>query len=262
MKRRLLSIVMILFLFPLTVNAMTPDEKGYALAAEHKRVDTGWLDISADAHMTLKNKQGQEAERKFHFKIMEIVNDGNKMLVVFDSPRDIKGTALSTFSHKDRNDDQWLFLPELKRVKRISSENRSGSFVGTEFAYEDITSEELERYTYKYLRDEVQAGKDCYVVERFPVDKENTGYTRAILWFDKATYLTLKMDFYDRKNVLLKTLLLKDYHEYLGIFYRPHLEIMTNHQTGKSTHLAWSNFKWRNGVKDNEFDKNSLKRAR
>ena len=117
---------------------------------------------------------------------------------MFDKPRDVKGTAFLSFSHAVGADDQWLYLPALKRVKRIASRNKSGPFMGSEFAYEDLSSFEVEKYTYKFLRDETCEGGTCYVVEQYPVDK-NSGYTRRVVWLDHNEYRVWKIDFYDRK---------------------------------------------------------------
>jgi outer membrane lipoprotein-sorting protein len=195
-------------------------------------------------------------------KILEVESDGDKNLTIFDNPRDVKGTAFLTYSHKVRDDDQWLYLPALKRVKRISSRNKSGSFMGSEFAYEDYASQEVEKYTYKWIRDEVYEGQESFVVERYPVDKKNSGYTRQVTWIDKKDYRTLKVEYFDRKNSHLKTLTIKGYKKYLDKYWRADELNMVNHQNGKSTRLEFSNYKFKIGLKDSDFNKNSLKRAR
>ena len=123
----------------------------------------------------------------------------------FDRPRDIKGTAFLSFTHAVGADDQWLYLPALKRVKRISSNNKSGPFLGSEFAYEDFSSQEVAKYKYKYLRDEEYKDMPCFVLERYPVDK-NSGYTRQIGWIDQAEYRLQKIESYDRKDELWKVI--------------------------------------------------------
>ena len=165
--------------------------------------------------MILKNRQGEESTRYLRFRVLEVNGDGDKNLTIFDRPRDIKKTAFLNFTHARANDDQWLYLPALKRVKRISSSNKSGPFVGSEFAYEDITSQEVEKYTYKWIRDEEYQGQKSFVFERYPAYK-NSGYTRQVVWIDQQNYRTLKVDFYDRKNVLLKTLTLTGHQKYLN----------------------------------------------
>jgi outer membrane lipoprotein-sorting protein len=254
--------MLLLLLLPLAAVAQTPEEKGLAIAQEADKRDTGFGDSTADMLMILKNKHGQKSERKIRTRTLEVKDDGDKSLSIFDTPRDVKGTAFLNFTHKVADDDQWLFLPALKRVKRISSRNKSGSFMGSEFAYEDISSQEVEKYTYKWIRDEAYDGNECFVIELYPVDKKNSGYTRQVVWIDKAEYRQFKIEYYDRKNSLLKTLTVKGYKKYLDKFWRADEMNMVNHQTGKSTSLVLSNYKFRTGLTEKDFNKNSLKRAR
>jgi len=261
MKKCLIITLFVLVLQPAFLFAETPEEKGLAIAREDDRRDNGFGDFTSDMVMNLKNRHGEESRRIIRNRTLEVEGDGDKSLVIFDEPRDVKGTALLNFAHKTGNDDQWLYLPALKRVKRISSANKSGSFMGSEFAYEDVTSQEVEKYTYKWIRDEMHEGMECFVFERYPA-YQNSGYTRQVVWLDKAEYRLLKIDFYDRKNALLKTLKHRGYQKYLDKFWYPDEMYMENHQSGKTTLLVWSNYKFQNGLKDSDFDKNSLKRAR
>ena len=256
-----LASILIIFLLVINAQAETPEEKGLAIAKEADRRDTGWGDQKARLQMILRNRHGDKSIREMHNRSLEVQGDGDKTLIVFDRPRDVKGTAFLSFTHALKPDDQWLYLPALKRVKRISSSNKSGPFMGSEFAYEDISSQEVEKYTYKYLRDEVYEGRPVFVLERFPQYK-NSGYTRMVTWLDKETWSPLKIDFYDRKNSLLKTLTYHDYKQYLGKYWRADRMEMVNHVTGKSTTLLWKEYKFGNGFTDRDFDKNSLKRAR
>jgi len=251
----------LLCLLPFNLLAETPEEKGLAIAQEADRRDSGFRNYSNDVRMILKNKQGQESVREIRSRTLEVDGDGDKSMTIFDQPRDVKGTALLSFTHKSGPDDQWLYLPALKRVKRIASDNKSGPFMGSEFAYEDITSQEIDKYTYKFLRDDTLDGLDVFVFERYPVDKKS-GYTRQIIWLDQENYKERKIEYYDRKNVLLKTLIFADYNLYLDKYYRAHDMYMVNHQKGKSTRLLQTNFNFDVELTDRDFDKNSLKRAR
>lgn len=251
----------LLCVLSLGVHAESPEEKGLAIAQEADSRDSGFVDYTNDVKMILRNKQGQESVREIRSRTLEVDGDGDKSLTVFDEPRDVKGTALLSFTHKTGPDDQWLYLPALKRVKRIASDNKSGPFMGSEFAYEDITSQEVDKYTYKFLRDDTLDGMDVFVFERYPVD-EKSGYTRQIIWLDKEHYKERKIEYYDRKNALLKTLTFTDYNQYLDKFWRAHEMYMVNHQTGKSTTLEQNNYQFQTGLTDRDFDKNSLKRAR
>ncbi len=261
MMRILGMILVVLVGLPVGGVAETPEEKGLAIAVEDERRDNGFIDYKANLTMLLKNRHGEESHRFMRTHNLEVQGDGDKSLVVFDRPRDIKGTALLNYTHKTGPDDQWLFLPALKRVKRISSANKSGSFMGSEFAYEDVTSQEVEKYTYKWIRDESLDGMECFVFERYPTYK-NSGNKLQVVWLDKKEYRMLKIDFYDRKNALLKTQSFRGYNKYLDQYWYPDEMFMENHQTGKSTLLKWSDYKFRNGFKDKDFNKNSLKRAR
>ncbi|MDX1253125.1 MAG: outer membrane lipoprotein-sorting protein [Gammaproteobacteria bacterium] len=258
---RKLFLLLALSLTSINAFAETPEEKGLAIAVEADRRDLGFGDFTADMLMILKNKQGEESTRVVRVQNLEVKDDGDKSLSIFDEPADVKGTTMLTYSHKVEDDDQWMYLPALKRVKRIASDNKSGSYMGSEFAYEDIGSQEVEKYTYKYLRDEVIEGQPCFVVERYPVNK-NSGYKRQVTWIDKAEYRPWKIDFYDRKDSLLKTLTIKGYKQYLKKHWRPDEMFMVNHQTGKSTLLKWSNYKFHAGLTDADFTQESLKRAR
>ncbi len=240
-----------------SVYAQTAQEQGEAIAREADRRDSGYGDVSADLEMVLTNKQGQSAQRQMHISSMETAGDGDKSITLFDSPPDVKGTAMLTFSHKREDDDQWLYLPALKRVKRIASGNRSGSFMGSEFAYEDMGSQEVEKFTYHYLRDEACGELQCFVIERYPVER-SSGYKRQVVWVDKEHYRIQKTEFYDRKDVLLKTLNVSGYQLYLDHYWRAREMRMVNHQTGKSTTLTWRDYRFRTGLKDQDFNKARL----
>ena len=254
-------IPVLLLLAPILVQAATPEERGLEIANEVEARDTGFHDFKAIMTMLLRNRHGEESLRDMRNQTLEVENDGDKTLVIFDEPRDVKGTALLSFSHKVGDDDQWLYLPALKRVKRIASRNKSGPFMGSEFAYEDISSQEVEKYTYKYIGDSEHDGIACFLQERYPVDP-NSGYTRQQVWIDKQRYIPLKIDYYDRKNALLKTLVFRGYQQYLDQYWRADEMYMENHQTGKSTLLTWKKYDFRTGLTDSDFNKNSLKRAR
>ena len=132
--------------------------------------------------------------------------------------------------------------------------------MGSEFAFEDLSSQTVEKYTYDYLKDEPCGDLTCFVVKRFPTD-ENSGYTSQIAWIDQNEYRVHKIDFYDRKEALLKTLVAEGYKQYLDQFWRPEKMSMQNHQTGKSTDLIWKNYQFKTGLNDSDFSQNSLKRA-
>jgi len=249
----------------LSVNAfakapVNPQQKGLQIAKAADAKDTGFGDSTANMVMTLKNRAGKTSRRIIRIKTLEGKGDGDKSLSLFDQPQDVKGTAMLTFSHGLKPDDQWLYLPALKRVKRINSRNKSGPFMGSEFAFEDLGSQEVEKYKYKYLRNEkCGPGWTCTVTERIPAYKYS-GYSKQLVWLDTKEYRPVKVMFYDRKNSLLKTLQATGFKKYLGRYWRPSTMNMINHQTGKSTVLQWTNYKFKTGLTARDFNKKAIAR--
>lgn len=264
---KMLSRVLITALFAVVLAggayAQTAEEKGFEIAARSDRSDRGFGDSQVELQMVLRNAKGQESQRLMTQKVLEVPDEnlGDKSLVVFESPADINGTALLSHTKILDPDDQWLFLPALKRIKRISSKNKSGPFVGSEFAFEDFTGLELNKYSYKFIGTEACGAFTCDVVERTPL-YEYSGYTKQISWVDQEVFQVRKVDYYDRKGALLKTLTFEEYREYGVGIWRSHLLRMVNHQTGKSTDLVFSEFQFKTGVSDKDFQKGILTRIR
>lgn len=244
-----------------------PEARGLAIAEETERRDQGFGDSASEMRMILRNAQGEESVRELRQQVLENPDpeDGDLSLIVFDRPRDVEGTALLTHAHLLEDDDQWLYLPAIARERRISSSNKSGPFLGSEFAYEDFSSTEVGKYDYLWLRDETcpepYIELTCHVVERYPL-YENSGYTRQIVWTDTEEYLPRQVEYYNRRDDLLKTLTFLDYRQYLDQFWRAHELHMVNHLTGKSTVLSWSSFEFQQGLTEDDFTRASLRRAR
>ncbi len=244
-----------------TANAQTAEQKGLTIAQEADRRVRGYGDYSARLTMVLHDRDGNERKRELKIRALEVEGGGEKTLVIFDSPPDLRGTALLTFSHPAKNDDQWLYLPALKRVKRIASSGQAGSFMGSEFAYEDVGSQVVEKFSYRYARDETVDQTQAFVVERIPLDP-GSGYSRQLVWVDKAEYRPLRIDYYDRAGELLKTLRFKDYREYPGAGWRAGRLVMENHQAGRTTLLIWSDYEFGVGLSDRDFDPARLEQVR
>ncbi len=244
-------------------NATAADEKGFDIAARSDRSDLGFGDSEVGLKMILRNAAGQSATRSLRMRTLEKPDEsvGDKSLVLFDTPRDIEGTALLSHAKILDPDDQWLYLPALKRVKRISSSNKSGPFVGSEFAFEDFTAIELNKFDYRYIGEEACGEIQCDVLERLPL-YENSGYTRQVAWVDQADYQIRKVEFYDRRGDLLKVLELKDYRAYENGVWRAHLLVMTNVKTNKQTDLVYGDYEFDIGLSENDFVKGRLSRLR
>jgi outer membrane lipoprotein-sorting protein len=243
--------------------ANSPEDNGLAIAEEAERRDEGFGDMVAEVTMQLASADGRIRTRRLTWRILEpeAEGEGEKSLALFHEPRDIAGTAFLSFTHIAEPDDQWLYLPSLKRVKRISAASKSSSFVGSEFAYEDLLSDEVEKFDYRWIRDEECGDLFCFVVERRP-RYENSGYSRQVLWIDRQEYRPMGIEFYDRKDRLLKTLTFKVYRQHLDRFWRAHELHMENHLTGKKTVLVFDTIRLRTGLGEDDFSPESLRRLR
>ncbi len=245
------------------VNAQVVDagKKGLDIATEVDLRDRGWGDSVSQLKMELRHKGGKVSKRQMKISNLEVDGDGDKSLTIFKQPRDVKGTAFLSHSHSLEPDQQWLYLPALKRVKRISSANKSGPFLGSEFAFEDLASFEVDKFDYEYIREDTLNGLDVYVVKYLPKYK-HSGYSFQEQWIDKSEYRIQKVVFYDRKKSLLKTLEYIGYQKYLDKYWRADKFIVTNHQTGKSTVLFWESYAFGQGLTDKDFNQATLKRSR
>lgn len=246
--------------------AETPEEKGLAIAVEADKRDLGWTDIQVEGEMVLRDARGRESRRTFKNLILEEGGDaslGDKSVIVFSSPRDIRGTALLTHSKiEPDDDDQWLFLPAVKRVKRISSSNRTGKFVSSEFSYEDLGSQEVADYDYKWLRDEPcpgDASLTCYVSESYPKNARS-GYSKRVSWTDHDEYRLMQVTFYNRRGDLEKTLTFDGYQQYEGQYWRADKLTMVNQQTGKETDLIWADYRFKTDLEEGQFNAQALPR--
>lgn len=259
------SVLLGLSLAPQVVIAATESasaaERGTEIAVEADRRDSGFGDSEETLTMVLRDKKGRERTRTLRLRTLEQTDDGDWSLTIFDEPADVKGTALLTYSHGLEADDQWIYLPALKRVKRISSKNKSGPFMGSELAFEDMSSFELEKYQYNYLREEPCGELLCFVSEWTPV-YEHTGYSRMEVWHDQREYRVQRIEYYGRSGKHLKTLLMSNYQLFSNRFWRPLHYEMSNHQTGKVTLLNYTSIEFGLGFTARDFDQNSLKRAR
>ncbi len=228
------------------------------IAQKADKATDGFVSSISKTQMILINASGQKSVRDLLMKTLEGEN-GDKTISTFLSPADVKGTKVLGFEHIDRDDDQWLYLPALKRVKRIASKNRSGSFMGSEFSYEDIGNQNYKKYTFEGEPEKVMLdGLETYKGIRVPKDK-NSGYTKQITWVDTKDFLIRKIEYYDRKKELLKTATFSDYKKIDGIWRVGKIE-MKNHQNDKSTILIWKEDMINAGLSDKDFNKRELKK--
>ncbi|SFV89988.1 Outer membrane lipoprotein-sorting protein [hydrothermal vent metagenome] len=218
---------------------------------------SGYQSSISETKMVLKNAQGATNTRKMLIKKLESSN-GDKSLIVFLYPMDIKDTKLLSYEQIGKDDKQWLYLPALKRVKRISSRNKSGSFMASEFSYEDIASQNYRNYSYKSKAEKVtKNGKTYLKIERIPKDK-HSGYSKQVVYIEPKTYLAKFGEYYDRNGRLLKKVSFLKYRKINGIDRIVKME-MKNVQNGKSTLLVWEHDHIKAGLNSADFSKRALK---
>ena len=214
--------------------------------------------------MKLINGKGKERIRTIA-QATATDKDGNqKILLRFLSPSDVKGTGFLTHEASARDDDQWLFLPALKKVRRISAADRSDSFMGSDFSYEDIGSEEIDQNAYKLLREEKLEGQDCHVVEAVPAGKGKTasGYSKRELWIRKDNSVLARGRFYDKAGTLMKTLEAGDIKQVEGTAkWRANRMEMANPNTGHKTVLTFGAFGIDKPLVDDVFSLRNLEAA-
>ncbi|MEM1260242.1 MAG: outer membrane lipoprotein-sorting protein [Bacteroidota bacterium] len=244
--------------FTLSVNSDI-DDKGRELAQKSKDNDKGYQSEQVELEMILTNKQGQVSTRYMKSQTLEVTTDGDKSMIEFNSPKDVKGTKTLTFTHREGDDDQWLFLPSINRVKRISSSNKSGPFVGSEFSFEDLTSFEVEKYSHKFVEEKTIDGEKMALVEQVPL-YSGSGYSKRLVYMNVAKdHRFEKIEYFDRKGAQLKTLVYKNQKQHLGKYWRPSELEMTNHQNGKKTSLKFTKREFKTGLTEQDFNQSSLR---
>ena len=243
-------------------------EKGNKIVEHWDKCDYDFVDMEATYQLIQADGAGNEVTRELTLKMFEtrdydkngIKSTGDKSIVFFNNPPDVAGTAMLVHANLEKNDDTWIYMPSLTRVKRISSSNQSGNFAGTEFSYEDIASQEYKKFTYKWLRREACGTEKepgmCDVIEQFPT-YPNSGYSKQISWYDGCKQR--KIDYYDHKGDLYKTQTFNDYRQYNGKNWRGHDNKMVNHRNKRSTHLIIPKFTYRNAYTARDFTSERLK---
>ena len=222
------------------------------------------LDSETQLKMTLISSRGGKKRSRSRVlrSIEKKYEDGvfkTKSLLVFSQPREVKGTAFLNWDRIDgKGDDQWLYLPALKKVKRIRATEKSRSFQGSDFSYEDLSVRELDSDKYELIGEESINGIKCYKVNAMPIETE-TQYSSRIVWVDQQNFLMKKVEFYDKKNNRFKVLDIPN-HVKNGEYWTAIKMTMHNMKKAHSTELEVLKVNYDQGLKDNIFTESYLKR--
>jgi hypothetical protein len=216
-------------------------------------------DSVSDATFTLINKAGQERVRRTA-SVTKLQANGvdNMRLTRFTAPADVKDTVTLMIENSARDDDIWVYLPALKKVRRLVASNKKDSFVGTDFSYADVIGYKVSEWDYKLLREDTLDGQAVYVVEALPKSaavRSDTGYGRRTDWIRKDNLMTVKSELLDAGEQPLKTIVFSDLRLVdagRGKWQAMQMEA-SNLQTGHRTVIRIDNFKANQDVKDDLF---------
>ncbi len=216
-------------------------------------------DQTSNLTMTLINKSGKERIRKIQ-QFTKDMGDMEKSIMFFQSPADIKNTSFMNWSYDDdKSDDQWIYLPALKKTKRISSDSKSDYFMGSDFTYDDLGDRKLDDDTHKLLGEETIDGVAYYVVVSIPED-EDYMYSKTTTWIRKDNFIGLKKEFFDEDEDLLKILHIIKSEEISGLLIFTNSE-MHNVQNDHKTKMVLSDIQINTGISDSKFTERMMMRG-
>jgi hypothetical protein len=259
----IITLTLVVGSFVLPVAAELPDIEARQVAVNSDEREDGDDEI-AEMEMILINKRDRQRVRKV-VTYRKDEGEDNKSVMFFLEPADVKGTGFLSWNYDDesKDDDQWLYLPALKKVRRISSSGKADYFMGTDFTYSDMGDREVDDYTYTHLGTEEIDGVECYHLERLPKNDDvidETGYSRSEIWVRPDIWMMTKAVFYDTKGELLKELTVSDFEEVDGIWIAKTM-YMNNIQKSHQTWLKFSSNQFNTGLDEELFSQRQLKRG-
>ena len=235
MKRTVATLLAVLFLVP--VCALAEELTGKQIIEEQRKRHSVKSDIATTV-MLLADKKGHKKKRLIRRYGKEF-NDGLKRgLIVFMEPKDVAGTALLTWELPGGNSKQWVYLPGHKKMQRIATQSKKSYFMGTDFTYEDLQPDAIENYNYTLKSSDTLDGNPCYVVEILPATKEKqreSAYTKRVVWVRKDIFYALKLEFYGRRDRLIKTQTNHELVNLEGDVWMAKKALMHNNKTGHRT---------------------------
>lgn len=223
--------------------------------------------VSRRLTMEMIDKRGKTRVRET-YGYRKYFGEEKRTVIFYLSPSNIKDTGFLTFDYPeaDRDDDQWLYLPAMRKVRRISASDRGDYFLGTDFSYEDIKKESkvgIEDYNFTTVGEEEIDGHHCYIVESIPVDDataKELGYGKVRTWDDSEIWIARKSEFWDIRMNPLKTLRSSDIRQVDGIWTIHNMEVK-NHKTGHTSRFTFAEVDYTKPVKDDLFTQGALRRG-
>jgi len=242
----LLSLLSLLMVSPVV---FADDLKARDIMEKVDARDDGDNQVS-DMEMTLIDKRGKQRLRKIR-TFMKDKDEDTYRLMFFIHPADVKDTAFLTYDYDDpdRDDDQWLYLPALHKTKRIASSDKSGSFMGSDLNFSDMTSRELEDYDFFFKKEMEVKGKKTWLIESIPKTKKiikETGYTKSLIWVRQDNFYVIRAINWIKDGGYLKYMDVRKLEVIDGIWVGTHM-VVTTKKGKKTVHksiLTWNNVKF------------------
>ena len=213
----------------------------------------------SDLTMVLINKRGHERVRKLQTKRKRYGQGESKSVAYFLSPSDVKGTAFLVWEHADKANDVFIYLPALKKIRRIASEQKNQSFMGSDFSYADMESDDVEDADHRILSEEELDGKSCWVIESIPKPDSDSEYGKLLSWVNKADFIPYKVEFYDKKERLYKVMLVLRTGP-VGDEILPLHFSMKNVQKNHKTEISLDKIELGQEISDKEFTHRAIQR--
>ncbi len=220
---------------------------------------SGFRDMTHRVRMVLIDEKGGKSEREMLLKGLVEENGTAHSLSIFTAPQREKGIALLSEAKKGAEDQQWLYLPSTKRLKRITGASRTSSFRGSEFTFEDLADQNSDQYRFERVVQEACGQQTCFVLDRFPAAGMESSYSKTRLWIDTEHFRPMKADFYDQDGKLLKSMEAFDYSLFENRYWQPARVMMTNRTTGKATEMQSLELKMNTGLQVTEFSELAIR---
>jgi len=260
----IISALLLTLATPLAFAANLPS--GDEIAKRINARDEG-ISVSRNLVMELTNKRGKTRVRETR-GFRKYFGTEKRTVIHYLSPKNVKDTAFLTYDYAElkRDDDQWLYLPAMRKVRRISASDRGDYFLGTDFTYEDIKKEtkvSIEDYTHQTIGEETIDGHRCYVVTSTPVNEETAkelGYGKVTQWVDAEIWMVRKAEFHDPRGKRLKTIHTKEIRQVQGI-WTAHLLEVSQHKTRHNTRFSFSEVDYQTEISDDLFTEHALRRG-
>ena len=237
------------------------ESRGRAIIEKHKETNRGYASQITLGEMTLIGKNGSvEATREFEHRLLEERGTtGEKSLLKILKPADLSGTNLLSWSHRDKSDDQWIYLPALKKTRRIAGSGKTGRFLGSEFTFEDLLPIPIEKYRYRYLSEGTCDGTLCDLVEATPLFSDS-GYSKIIIHVRRDNQQNNQIDFFDKKGILKKEAHFSDIRKVNGRFYRSYKVVMKDLSSGRESRFTTRKIELEKGLTDDDFTQLKMER--